>query len=429
MFYITHKNAHRQALAAVFSLVLGLCPFSAAHAETETTAHSQRGLAATLQAVMQYNPSVKGKQAEINAQGFAVDSAKAGRYPSLSAQANNLAEDGNRGSLRVQQPLWAFGKIDSRIDEAKAEFKAEQWALLQVQRQLIEEASATYAQIEGINQRREIAKQNIAEHEALYQRIERRFNGKLASKADVNLAYSRLVQARTSLQRIQGEWLVALSDLQALTQIVVPSDTPVPSGLAELPALAVVQDLAVENSADMAFKNQRLAVAKQTARREKNSPLPTVYFRVEQDFLDTPTGVDDTRVGLAIESSLEGLGFAALGRARGASARQDAARQDLSQTRVETKRRIKSLMLNRQVQNNLVSSQTEALAAVESTMESFLRQYKSGRKTWVEVLNTQRELTSVRLQLAQIKSDWLVLSLRIAAVIGHLDQLAGIEKP
>lgn len=429
MRIIKNKRGYRPLFCAVLHTVIGACMAVNVCAIEDKAATNQAGLAATLQAVMHYNPSVKGKQSEINAQSFAVDSAKAGRYPTFSGQANNVGDHVNQGSLRLQQPLWAFGKIDSAIDQAKAQFNAEQWALLQVQRQLIEEASATYAKVEGIHQRKEIAQKNIAEHTRLYQRIERRFNGKLASQADVRLAYSRLIQARANLQRIHGEWQIAIADLQALTQVPVSSDVPVSPNLVELPSLAEVETIAVEHSADVAFKQQRLQVAQQTVRKEKNSSLPTIYFRVEQDILDTPQGADDTRMGLVIESSLDGLGFAALGRVKGASAQLDAARYDVTQTRIETKRRIKSLMLNRQVQQTLSTSQHEAVTAVEETMASFLRQYDSGRKSWVEVLNTQRELTELRFQLAQIKTDWLVLSLRISAVIGHLDILAGIEQP
>jgi outer membrane protein TolC len=38
------------------------------------------------------------------------------------------------------------------------------------------------------------------------------------------------------------------------------------------------------------------------------------------------------------------------------------------------------------------------------------------------VLNTQRELTQQRLQLSQIQNNWLILSLRVATMIGNLDQ-------
>ena len=65
--------------------------------------------------------------------------------------------------------------------------------------------------------------------------------------------------------------------------------------------------------------------------------------------------------------------------------------------------------------------------AMQETLESFLRQYEIGRKTWLEVLNTQRELTTLQLQAVQTENDWLILSLRVKSLIGGLDEQAGIN--
>jgi len=385
------------------------------------------GLSAALRATMNHNPAIKGKQAEVNAQKFNIESAKAKRYPTLTAQANNVNDNFDQGTLRVDQPLWAFGKIDAAIDQAEAGFSTEQWGLLQVQRQLIEDTATTYAKIEGIRQREQVSQMNIAEHERLHERISRRNKGQLASEADVRLAYSRLLQARAQMQRIRGELLVAHNELQALTQTSVATQEPVDSRLVEIPIETDIERLALEKSADVRFKRRRLEVIRLDVKREKLSSTPTVYFRVEHDAFDHAANIDETRTGLAIESSFEGLGFVALGRVKGAESRLEAANYDLDTALNEVKRKVNSLMLNRRVQKELEESQTLTTDAVKATMASFLRQYKSGRKSWVEVLNTQRELTETRLLLAQIKNEWLNLSLRIAAITGGLDQQAGIS--
>ena len=124
---------------------------------------------------------------------------------------------------------------------------------------------------------------------------------------------------------------------------------------------------------------------------------------------------------------MQGLGLVSRGRVKGAIARLDAAEHEIDSARNDVRRRVSTLMLNRQVQIKLEQFQGEALESVEATMASFLRQYETGRKSWLEVLNIQRELADLGLQLAQIRSDWLVLSLRVAAVTSGLDELAGID--
>lgn len=382
------------------------------------------GLVAALRATMTYHPAIKGKQAERDAQRYGIDSAKAKRYPSLSAQVDNIEQD--QGALRLDQPLWAFGKIDAGIAQASANFDAQQWQLLKVQRALIEETAVIYAKIGGIKQRQLVAQANIDEHQRLYQQIERRKNGQLASQADVRFAYSRLLQARSQKQLVAGELLVANTELQALTQIAVKTDVDVDPGLAQLPSSGKIERLVRANSADILFKRQQMQVVKTDVKSAELAIMPTVSFRVEYDVINEQSVVDETRTGFVIEGNFEGLGFVSRGRVNQVKSRLSAARFDLDSSLNDALLQVNTLMLNRQVQDDLINSQNITVAAVEQTMASFLRQYKSGRKSWVEVLNTQRELTELRLQLAQMKSDWLILSLRVASIVGGLDQLAGL---
>lgn len=385
------------------------------------------GLPAALRAVIRYNPAVKGQLAELDARQYAIDSAEAGRLPSLSAQANNLDDQYEQATLRLQQPLWAFGKIDTGIAQAQASYSAEQLVVLQVQRQLIEDTAAAYAKVQGIRQRMLVASDNVSENNKLYRRIERRQQGELASEADVRLAYSRLLQAQTLQATVESELAVSLTELQSLTQIPLAAEAAVAEEALWVPSLPLAEQKALEHSAEVRLKRERLNVASFDVEKEKVASLPTVYFRVEQDLLDTPNVSDETRAGLVIEGSLEGLGLVARGRVQGARAYLEAAQQDLEVTMNEVRRRIQVLMLDRRVKQSLLSSQQLAVEAAEATMDSFMRQYETGRKSWVELLNTQQELTEQRLQLVQLHSEWQILSLRVAALIGSLDELAEVE--
>lgn len=393
----------------------------------DSSVFNSSGLGAALQATMLHNPLLSQQQAELQAQNFNINSAKGGRYPTLSAQANNLNENFDQGTLRLQQPLWAFGKIDTHIAQARTEYAVALWDLRRQQRQLIEDTAVAYSKIEGITQKLEVVTANIAEHRRLYQRIQRRFQGKLASQADVSLAYSRLLQAEARRQRFISERMIALNELQALTHIPVPVEQAVNPKWATLPEVATVQEQARLNSAELQYKRQQLDVVRIDIKKERVASTPTLYFRVEHEFLDTQDNMDETRFGLVIEANLEGLGVINRGQFNSATARLQAAQYAIDVTLTDIQRLVNQLMFNRRLQQRLLTSQQQALTALEATMASFLRQYESGRKSWLEVLNTQRELTELRLQLAQIDNDWLLLSLRIAALIGALDMLAEIN--
>ncbi|MFT6916930.1 MAG: adhesin transport system outer membrane protein [Motiliproteus sp.] len=387
---------------------------------------ANRGLGAALKATMRNHPALKGKQAEVNAQSGLVDSAEAGRYPSLSSQIQTLDTGANTATLRLRQPLWAFGRIDTAIDQAEAESVAEQTLLLQVQRELIEQTAVAYAAIQSLSSRLAIAELNVEEHERLHERIETRQEGQLASEADVSLASSRLIRAQGDLYRLQGEMDAALTELLRLTQIVVSIEPVVADEQLRLPGDTEALRLALDRNADLLVKRAQVEVARWTVENTRLADTPTLYFQIDQDVLDKTSGVDRTRVGLVLEASTQGLGFATRGRTKSVEQRYEAALFDRDATGNEIRSQLDTLLLNRALQKRLRMSQQAAVTAVEETLASFVRQYDSGRKSWMDVLNTQREVTEVRQQLAQIDNTWQTITLRIAALIGELDHLAGI---
>jgi len=61
-------------------------------------------------------------------------------------------------------------------------------------------------------------------------------------------------------------------------------------------------------------------------------------------------------------------------------------------------------------------------------VDSFLRQYRVGRKNWLDVLNAQREAVQARYSLADVDAQALSGGLRVRLVAGAIsgDSLAGL---
>lgn len=71
--------------------------------------------------------------------------------------------------------------------------------------------------------------------------------------------------------------------------------------------------------------------------------------------------------------------------------------------------------------------QSESLAELGAVLGSYQRQYVAGTKSWLDVLNIQREFSEQQLQLVQSKSDWEIYSLQLAALTGGLDPLVTLN--
>lgn len=411
---VKNANCYIFIVAAVFAL-LGQSAFAATQAE------ENRGLVAALQATLTRHPALSGKQAEVNAKYFAVDSAKASRYPSLQGQISYNEHDSKQGTLRASQPLWAFGKIDSRIAYADTDVAVEEADQLRVKRQLLEKTATSYAQILGVYQRQKVAIANIASHEELFNQIERRQRGQLASETDVRLAKARLIQAQLQRQRIDGELRSAQADLQSYTQIVIAADLAVPAQFLQLPAADEIVSQSLLRSAEVKFKIAQIALAQARLDQESVAALPTIQAQVVYNNNDAFQTQDDTTFSVVLEGGLDGLGLVDWGRQRTAQAQLEAARQDMQVVRNDLTRRVSILISNRHTQKSIMQIQKESVAALQATLDSYQRQYEAGRKAWLDVLNIQRELTEQRLQEVQAANDWQIYSLIMKSLTGGLD--------
>ena len=394
---------------------------------------NETGLANALQATLRNHPALAGQQAEIEAQRFAADGVRSQRYPTLSAQAQQYAQ-GDRSSVtgedlsrpaifRVRQPIWSFGRIKHNIAVANAEVGMEQADLLRLRRQLLEATARAYALVRGMAHSIDIARENVSAHELLLAQIQRRVQGQLASNVDERLAASRLVQARSHQQRASNRLENAQADLRALTLVQVDTAQAVPRALSQLPDALI--DTALERSADLQVKRQQLDLAEAEVKQTKTASMPTIYLQADR-LHDQPALVDDNQVSVVFEASLDGLGFAARGRRGEASASRRAAQRDLESTRIEVRRALESLVRKRRLEAELVELQTGGLNDLKSLLDSYHRQYASGTKSWLDVMNLQREFYEQNAQLVQARTDYMIYSLQLQAQTGGLDGVAGL---
>jgi adhesin transport system outer membrane protein len=223
---------------------------------------------------------------------------------------------------------------------------------------------------------------------------------------------------------------VAKAELLALTQAPVNTEQVVASRLTQLPDIDELERLAQAASADVLLKRQQISLAQEDVNREKTAQLPTVYLQADHTYSSDANNFNpsvsnsDTRLSIVLEASLDGMGFYTKGRNNAAGARLNAEMEDLNTTRNDISRQVSSLSAFRMQQYNLIDTQQQSVHELTEILASYQRQYKAGRKAWLEVLNMQRELTEQRLQYVQAKSDWLTYTLKLASLTGLLDTVA-----
>lgn len=379
-----------------------------------------------LQTTMKYNPAISGKQSEVNAKGFGVEAAEAAWLPSASTEFNNLADNVTQGQINIDQPLWSFGRIESRISAAKAEVVVDEMDLLRVQRELLQRTALAYANVKAIEANQVVAQSDIEAHKKLLAHVERRSQGLMASDTDVSLAQSRLVLAQARDRRYAGQLKRAKAELIALTVKPVATEQSIPEAYLKLPSENITT-LALRGSADIANKEAALASAKHQIQVAKTETYPTLMLRGEHELLDNSiAGAKDSRLGLVFSASFNGLGQVGASNTRAAEARYQATLDDLAFTQNTIVRDVDTLLSDLETAEALAQGQVDVIDSLSDTLTSYERQYDSGFKSWLDLLNMQRELTEQKLQLVLFENQQVQARAILTAMTGGFDAIAGI---
>jgi adhesin transport system outer membrane protein len=372
---------------------------------------------------LQFNPSVLGKTAEVRASEFGLSSAKAQRLPSVSTFVSEMNDDYNQGILTIDQPLYSFGRISADIDRAQAQIEVNDADLLLVKREIAERTGHSYNDLYYAKKIAELGLLNIAEHEKLLDHIQRRLDGELASEADVGLGRSRLTNAKIQQRRYKRGIEVARSTMQSLTVNYVDAVKPVPheQWITELQHPNVFRNM-FEHDALLMQKASNIDLSKAEVETNETVNLPTLKLRAEHNFLDDPIRGDNNRIGLILESTFNGLGYIGAGRVDASKQRLIAAERDFDSTEAELERQLQMLIEDFTANTVMLEEQTQAVELVKNTFESYFRQYRAGRKSWIDLLNIQRELTEQRVQQLELERALVNVSISMASRLGLLSE-------
>jgi adhesin transport system outer membrane protein len=419
--------------SVVIPLLMIFSFFAPAHLAAVATAlpAENDGLPVALQLSITRHPRVLSKLDELQSLGFDVDAAKAGRLPTLSLQGQIYDDENSQVVARLQQPLWAGGRIDGGIELSRMKLRAGDASLLQVRRQLMEETAALYANLQGARKRLQAADLNLEEHEKLQGLISRRQLGSIASEADVRLARSRVAQAVAQREQLRGLAEKAVTDLLAQTQVPIEALLPPAEKMLLLPDPSRLLTEAEMQSPLVHELESQVEVMRIQADLRTADLMPVLSAQLDQDlYVASERGTEsrDTRVGLTLTGNLEGAGFAGFGRIKAAEAMVNSVKREVESARNEVRRRTQSLIADRHTYQRVSVTNETIVLSTEETLASFLRQYDAGKKSWVDVLNTQRELGEARQSLEQIQTLLVETTLRLAAITGRLDSYAGLKQ-
>jgi len=409
----------RIAQRTLLCLGIVFLPFQTAFAAQEQSADSLSINQALSQAVADH-PTILQRLNEYEAAQSEREVAGYQRYPTVSLSTSESNRDITQTNTVIQQPIWTGGRITAGIAEAEAGLKASSHAITQAQTLILSETALRFFELQRAVQSEAIARDNIAEHERLYDIIKRRVEAATSPDVDEMLALARLQYAETDALAFEGAKASALGALGQLVGDTVGAISeqglPAPLMLNRDSLIEVVLDYA-PSLAGLDAESDRLEAQVDVAKADARPQLALAYDRRFGDLLP---GQQQEQLSLQVEYT-PGAGFSKQSAIAAARARQRGAMQALEAEKRALTTQADILWSELQSAYRQKAPAQRLVEATEEVVDSYLRQYTVGRKSWLDVLNAQREATQAKYNWVNVQTSMLTAHYRLQVLMGQIN--------
>ena len=414
------------ALGVLLSTLVG-----SAFAQTEEFSFAQ-----VLRLAITNSPSVQVKVRELDAADSTLKGAEWGRYPALSTSVATEPSGVDRGLsagqsapssyVRLDQPLYAWGGIDARIRTAELQKSASKLAIDSELNSVADRVIGAFGQIvaaQGKSAVQQDAVSRLLEFEGI---IGRRLATQLSSKNDASLVHSRLQQARSELVQSSASETRALAQLEEIIGHPVKGKMQAAPSAVDWDNLEALQLSCLDSASELASARVGRDLAENQIKQRSADLFPRVVGRLER--IHAPSvgfgSSDYTQAYVVLEANL-GNGLSQLEGVKESAARLQASEQQVELARRALLQQASSAWGDYRSYADQVAILKEITSENQEIVESFIRQYLAGKKSWLDVLNVERELVQSRLQVAEIRATLMTSALRLQRLGGHLDLALG----
>lgn len=350
-------------------------------------------LYALVVAAVSSHPSIAAARANLRASGADLRAAKWQRFPSFSIEGLMLDQKNNsrQASAVVDQPIWTGGRISSSITRASALGQAALAAYWEAVLEIELNVAQNYREYDRLTKRIESLNDSLTQHRRLVQTMQRRVAQEVSPLSDLELVRSRTAQVEQQVTMTTAQRRTALQKLREL--VGDPGLVPTPPAKLDAslpdfdPDILIERALAFDPSRHKLLSEAKAARAEAAASRASILPQLSGQYSYNESY--------GHRVGLVLKAQSDG-GLSRFASASAAKARQQSAELKVASVERDLRDRIVSDVAEYDsARERLASTQTAADSALRVTA-SYMRQFISGRRTWLDVMNAVREASSAQ---------------------------------
>ena len=385
------------------------------------------------------SPSVKSSQSSLQASLAAKEEADWNRYPSIGVQSENrFATSGSSGSsgtpvlVQISQPVWSAGRLTAQLEAAEAKRQAAQWALEESRWSVAARVANAWRSLLAAQELVQASDVQIARLGVYTDMITRRVKSEVSPAVDLDLLKSRLVQARTELNVAQSQRALAINRLSLAAGVpltVQDADRMQTAAQQETQAVSVFPaDFSARlNTAVDAHPSVRRVVAETAAANQDMKVadarrFPEVVGRYQyQTSGSSVNGLNTSQSGFALVLNYNsGSGFSLDAQARAALARYNAQLNASDSSRNEVSEALFADWEDFRSASERMASVRETIYQSKAILESSARLFVAGRRSWLDLLNTERELSQAEKGVAPLRAQMVAASYLTRMRLGQL---------
>lgn len=393
---------------------------------------------------LQTNPEIKAISYNRLARDQEVIQAKAGYYPSLdvshSSGLNQRVQPHNDKSwprstvLSLRQNLFQFGLTQAEVRRQEARVQSEAYLLQGTSENIALQASRVYLNVLRNLELYDLAKENLLNHERIYDQMKLRGASGVDRKADLDQVAGRLALAQSNMVVTNANVFDAKTDYQALIgrlpeNLVSPqiANFPLPGSPEEAEQLAVGNYPIIKSArADLVAREAQYEVAKRifypsldlAVDYKWESNIETQQQWATQDLLATAVVRFNIFNGLRNKARMVET-----------SRLISEAREILNSAQREVVQSIRLSWEAYKAAQGKVIHLEEYVKSTGLTTEAFSQQWNIGRRTMFDVLDTQAEYINAKSDLTKARYDKMYAEYRILNGMGKLVHTLDLQWP
>ncbi len=372
-----------------------------------------------LSKALETHPLIHSRRGDYEASMSDLDAARWSLFPTISTAAQTALDGLDQTSAGVIQPIWSGGRLSGQVESALARSKMALADIDDARQIVLTDTANSFLELNRALIKEDIAQSNVVEHQRLFEIIQRRALAATSPDVDVQLADARLSFAKSQELQVTSSSEIARSQLEQLIGIEVNGIIPPSEPDMTIDLLSELESSAIAYSPRLRQLRSKSQNLKAEVKVASSVLYPQVSLGYERQFGQLLFAQEREQIFLSVEFQ-PGAGISARALTSAANSRLIANQNEIEAAERELRRQVQIAWQEREAAKNQLLPSRRLVSATKEVVESYLRQYTVGRKSWLDVLNAQREFVQAEFTLSDYRALLLNSSYRLQILSGSL---------